>query len=439
MLVGPAYNAGFILAKTEYNPTETHVEEDNWVAAAQWADSIGADVITSSLGYSDFDPPGTGGGDYTKQNMDGRTSIVTLGAVFAHRHGILVCNAMGNEGSLGATSITCPADADSIVSVGAVDPSNVIAGFSSRGPTWDGRIKPEVVAQGVGVYWAVAGAPTSTSQASGTSLSTPLLGGSATLVREAHPEWTNYQVRTALMTTADRAGAPDNNYGWGRIDVRAAIYTSALGGPVYPYPFNIFQPPNNAFLQSVPVTFAWNKARDPQGNAPTLEFTVADGTTGAPLYTTTTTDTTLLLPYSLAPNHSYVWWVTAIDPQNHRRESRDRFHFTTGNITGAPAVPPAAPRVLLAQARPNPVSTTARIDYTLEGPAGTTPSTLRIFDPQGRLVRTLFANRVDAVPSAKSETWDGKDQAGRPVPSGIYYYQLEAMGHRYSKRLVIVR
>ncbi|HEU4335137.1 MAG TPA: S8 family serine peptidase, partial [Candidatus Eisenbacteria bacterium] len=81
VLVGPAFNASFFLAKTEYVPSETHVEEDNWVAAAEYADSIGADVISSSLGYSDFDPAGSGGGDYGKQQMDGRTSIVTLGAV----------------------------------------------------------------------------------------------------------------------------------------------------------------------------------------------------------------------------------------------------------------------------------------------------------------------------------------------------------------------
>ncbi|HET9950915.1 MAG TPA: S8 family serine peptidase [Candidatus Eisenbacteria bacterium] len=441
VLIGPAYNAAFLLAKTEYVPTETHVEEDNWVAAAQWADSIGADVITSSLGYSDFDPAGTGGGDYAKQDMDGRTSIVTQGAVFAHRRGILVCNSMGNEGSLGATSITCPADADSIVSVGAVDVNNVLAGFSSRGPTWDGRTKPEVVAQGVGVYWAVAGSPNSYSTASGTSLSCPLVAGVGTLVREAHPEWTNYQVRTALMTTADRAGAPDNNYGWGRVNARAAIYTSSLGGPIYPYPFTLVSPPHQSTLGSVPITLRWNRARDPQpGDAVGYEVSICTISPAQCVFTTTTADTQLVVTASLLPFTQYEWYVTAKDPANHARESRDRYRFTTGNITGvAMDAPPTAPKVLLAQARPNPVSTTARIDYSFAGAPGVVPVDLRIFDAQGRLVRTLLANHPEVVPMNCSVTWDGHDQSGRMVPSGIYYYQLEAMGQRYSKRLVIVR
>jgi serine protease AprX len=440
VLVGPAYNAGFIIAKTEYNPTETHVEEDNWVAAAQWADSIGADVITSSLGYSDFDPPGAGGGDYAKQDMDGRTSIVTRGAVFAHRHGIVVCNAMGNEGSLGVTSITCPADADSIVSVGAVDQSNVLAGFSSRGPTWDGRTKPEVVAQGVGVYWAVAGSPSSVSTASGTSLSTPLVAGVATLVREAHPEWTNYQVRQALMTTADRAGAPDNNYGWGRINAQAAIYTSPLGGPIYPYPFTLVSPPHQSTQSTVPITLRWRRSRDPQpADAVSYDISICTVSPAQCVFTFATTDTQLVVTANLLPFTQYEWFVTSKDPANHMRESRDHYRFTTGNITGVVMnVPPTAPKVLLAQARPNPVSTTARIDYSFSGAPGVVPVDLRIFDAQGRLVRTLFENHLERVPMTCSAQWDGADGAGRIVPSGIYYYQLEAMGRRYSKRLVVV-
>ncbi|HEU4725519.1 MAG TPA: S8 family peptidase [Candidatus Eisenbacteria bacterium] len=441
VLVGPAYNATFILAKTEYVPTETHVEEDNWVAAAQWADSIGADVITSSLGYSDFDPAGNGGNDYGKQQMDGRTSIVSQGAVIAHRRGIAVCNSMGNEGSLGVTSVTCPADADSIISVGAVDPNNLIAGFSSRGPTWDGRIKPEVVAQGVGVYWAVAGSPNSYSTASGTSLSCPLVAGVATLVREAHPEWTNYQVRHALRSTADKAGAPDNNYGWGRINAIAAIYNSSLGGPVFPYPFPLVSPTHLSTLNTVPITLKWRRSRDPQlADAVTYEVNVCTVSPAQCVYTTTTPDTQLVVTANLAPFTQYEWYVRAKDPALHARESRDRFRFTTGNITGVPqSPPPTAPKVLLAQSRPNPVSNGSQIDFSLNGAAGVVPVTLRLFDAQGRLVRTLLDGSPRTVPTAATVPWDGADAHGRLVPSGIYYYQIEAMGRRESKRLVVVR
>ncbi len=440
VLVGPAYNATFIIAKTEYVPTETHVEEDNWVAAAQWADSIGADVITSSLGYSDFDPAGNGGGDYAKQDMDGRTSIVTQGAVIAHRRGIAICNSMGNEGSLGVTSVTCPADADSIISVGAVDPSNNLAGFSSRGPTWDGRIKPEVVAQGVGVYWATAGNPTGFGTASGTSLSCPLVAGATALVREAHPEWTNYQVRQALRSTADKAGTPDNNYGYGRIDATAAIYTSSLGGPVVPKPFSLIAPTHLSTINSVPITLRWNRPRYAPSDPNIYEVSVCTLSPPVCVYTTTTPDTQLVVTASLAPFTQYEWYVRAKNPALYVRESRDHYRFTTGNITGVPqSPPPTAPKILLAQSRPNPVSNGSRIDFSLNGAAGVVPVTLRLFDAQGRLVRSLLEGAPRTVPGVGSVPWDGRDGNGRIVPSGIYYYQIEAMDRREAKRLVVVR
>jgi len=440
-LVGPAYNAGFLIAKTEYVPSETHVEEDNWVAAAQWADSIGADVITSSLGYSDFDPAGNGGGDYAKQDMDGRTSIAAQGAIFAHRRGIAVCNSMGNDGALGATSVTSPADVDSILSVGAVDVSNDLAGFSSRGPTWDGRIKPEVVAQGVGVYWAIAGSPNSFGTASGTSLSTPLVAGVAALVREAHPEWSNYQVRQALRSTADKASTPDNNYGSGRIDAIAAIYNSSLGGPIHPYPFSLVSPAHQSVLGSVPITLRWRRSRDPQPADPvTYEVSICTVSPAQCVFTMSAPDTQLVVTASLLPFTQYEWYVTAKDPALHGRESRDRYLFTTGNITGIPLTPPpTAPKVLLAQSRPNPASTGSRIDFSLSGAAGVVPVTLRLFDARGRLVRTLLEGHPSTVPGACSVSWDGADRNGRPVPSGIYYYLIEAMDRHESKRLVVVR
>jgi len=440
VLVGPAFNAGWLIAKTEYVPSETHVEEDNWVAAAEWADSIGADVISSSLAYDDFDPAGNSPGDYKLQDKDGRTAIVTLGAVVAHRRGIVVCNSMANSGPA-ASTLACPADADSILSVGAVDPTNLIAGFSSRGPTWDNRIKPEVVAQGVGVYWAIAGFPNSTGTANGTSLSCPLVGGSAALVREAHPEWSAYQVRQAFMETADRAGTPDNNYGWGLIDVQAAIYSSSLGGPVYPYPFDLLEPANEAVISSVPVTLRWRHTRDPQLEPITYEVSVWSVAPAQCVFTTTTADSQLVLPFSLLSNTEYEWYVTAMDTAAHGRESRDRRRLTTGTITGVgvAVAPPSPPRVLLAQSRPNPTRGSTQLDFSLSGPAGVVPVTLRIFDARGRLVRTLLDHAEMAVPHSCSVSWDGVDENGRSVPSGIYHYQMEASGRRASKRLVLVR
>jgi serine protease AprX len=246
-LYGPAYNASFLLAKTEYIPTETRVEEDYWVAGIEWADVQGADVATSSLGYSDW---------YDFEDYDGNTATTTKAADIAASRGIVVCNSMGNNGQW-AGSIVAPADADSIIACGAVNSNGGLAGFSSSGPTYDGRTKPEVCAQGSSVYAAVPSTyrrDTYTSNASGTSFSTPLVAGCAALVLQAHPDWTPLQVREALMMTASRSSQPDNNYGWGVVDCLKAIeyqqasmdpYEGQSGLPIafalsqnYPNPFN---------------------------------------------------------------------------------------------------------------------------------------------------------------------------------------------------------
>lgn len=210
---GPAFNARFVLCKTEDVRSETEVEEDNWVAAIEWVDSIGVDIVSSSLGYTDW---------YQQSDFDGNTCVTTIAADYAASVGILVVNAAGNEGS-GSSTLIAPADADSILTVGAVSSSGSIAYFSSRGPTADGRIKPEVCARGVSTHCAGSNSDSYFTSVNGTSLSTPLVGGAAAQVMQAHPDWTVMQVREALMMTADNASTPNNTYGWGIIDVAAAI------------------------------------------------------------------------------------------------------------------------------------------------------------------------------------------------------------------------
>lgn len=432
-LIGPAYNSTFLLAKTEDVRSETPVEEDNWVAAAEWADSIGADVISSSLAYLDFD--GTVN-DYAYADLDGYTTVVTLGAVFAQRRGIVIANACANEGPLPG-SLWAPADAESILTVGAVDASNVIQSFSSRGPTADGRIKPEVVAQGQATYWAVASNINAIAPANGTSLSTPLVAGAAALVREAHPDWTVMQVRLALMNTADRASTPgpDNIYGWGRINVVKAIYT---GGITYPKPFDQLGPSNNSNVATTPVTLRWRRAFDPNpGDAITYAVELRSVTPSLLIFSASTAETTTVVTSYLGPNKAYEWTVTAIDLAGHQRLSREKFRFTTGATTDV-AIPPSASRVLLHQNRPNPGHRTTEIPFTLAGSGASIPVTLRIFDSQGRLVRTLIDGQE---PTARHYVirWDGEDQIGRRVASGIYYYQLRAGLVNLTRRMVLLR
>jgi len=212
-LYGPAYGSEFILAKTEDIRSETQVEEDNWVAGMEWAESFGASVISSSLVYSDW---------YVYTDYNGDLCVTTIAADLAATLGILVCNANGNYGPAAGT-LGAPADADSILAVGAVNSTGDIAGFSSRGPTPDGRIKPEVCARGVSTVCASPANPAGFTTASGTSLSTPLVGGCAAVLWSAHPLWTPMQVREALMMTASMATTPNNDFGWGIVDLLAAM------------------------------------------------------------------------------------------------------------------------------------------------------------------------------------------------------------------------
>lgn len=221
-LIGPAYGADYILAKTEIVNTETQIEEDYWVQAAEWADSLGADIISTSLGYSDW---------YTYADMDGNTAVTTIAADIAASRGILVVNSAGNQGNSTWHFITAPADADSIVAVGAVYSDGDIASFSSYGPTYDGRIKPEVVAMGVGVRCAYyLGGYT---YMSGTSLAAPLIAGSAALILQANPDLRGqpYQLRQRLIENSSYYENPDDHYGYGLPNIVAAA--SLLGIKIY--------------------------------------------------------------------------------------------------------------------------------------------------------------------------------------------------------------
>ncbi|NOY76796.1 MAG: S8 family serine peptidase [Calditrichaeota bacterium] len=219
-LIGPAYGASFALAKTEYVPTETRIEEDNWVAGIEWEDSLGADVVSSSLGYLDFD----NGFSYDpKTQLDGNTAVTTIAADLAAKKGIVVVNSAGNEGHSRPTTLITPADGDSVIAVGAVRMDGEIASFSSDGPTSDGRIKPDVVAPGVGVYVVSPYTTDGFTRSSGTSFSCPLTAGVSALILSAYPELKPMQVRDALRNTANNAKYPNNLYGWGLIDAYKAL------------------------------------------------------------------------------------------------------------------------------------------------------------------------------------------------------------------------
>lgn len=234
-LIGVAPEAEYILAKTEDVATELAVEERRWIAGLEWADSLGADIVSTSVGYTVFDD-GTG---YTYDDLDGHTALTTRAAELAVERGIVVVAAAGNEGSDPWHHVTVPADGEGVLSVGAVDgwrggdlSSIRLAGFSSRGPTADGRIKPDVVAPGVGIF-VVDGQASVDGEAfsrdeyewvRGTSFAAPLVSGVCALLKQMNPAWTPAEISDALRQSARDVGpaGADTLFGWGLVDAAAA-------------------------------------------------------------------------------------------------------------------------------------------------------------------------------------------------------------------------
>jgi hypothetical protein len=215
--IGPAFNADIILGKTENLYSETPVEEENYAFALEWAEGLGARIASSSLGYLFFD---SGFTSYTHSDLDGQTAISSKAAARAAKLGMLIVTAAGNDGNKPFPYINAPADADSILAVGAYFFNDTIVDFSSRGPTGDCRIKPDIAAPGVGVwsYNPFIGPVAVT----GTSHATPLVSASAALIMQAHPEASAQDIRTAILKTGSNAATPDTMAGWGMLNTYAA-------------------------------------------------------------------------------------------------------------------------------------------------------------------------------------------------------------------------
>jgi len=241
-LIGTAPDADFWLLRSEDAGSEYLIEEDNWIAAAEYADSLGVDIINTSLGYSRFDDPLL---DHTYADMDGNTTRISRAADIAASKGVLVVVSAGNQGAGDWHYISAPADADSVLAVGAIDANGYIANFSSRGPSSDRRIKPDVVAVGKGTW--VAGFESGIRQGSGTSFAAPLIAGLAACLWQANPEASANEVLTAIRESSDRFTKPDGDYGYGIPDFNLAhVLLNQLsdGSPgdegilAFPNPFN---------------------------------------------------------------------------------------------------------------------------------------------------------------------------------------------------------
>lgn len=241
--IGTAPHAQFYLLGTENNDSEFIIEEENWIAAAEFADSAGVDIITTSLGYSHFDDSLQ---NHTYEEITGNTTRITKAADIAASKGMLVLNSAGNEGNNDWRYISFPADADSIITVGAVDSLGNIASFSSIGYPGFHIVKPNVVAQGVRVF--ILGTNDFLVQSSGTSFSTPIIAGLAACLWQNFPEQTNYEIIKAIEQSAHLSETPNGYYGYGIPDFAKAYHilegtvdvsdVDKIDINIYPNPFN---------------------------------------------------------------------------------------------------------------------------------------------------------------------------------------------------------
>ena len=218
LMMGSAPEANYWLFRSEDSKTEFPVEEDFWVAAIEYADSVGVDLINTSLGYNDFDDKTL---SYSHHQLDGKTSLMTSAANKAFEKGMLVIASAGNEGKKPWGKITVPADAENILAIGAIRTDSVIAPFSSAGPTADGRIKPDLVSVGSGTI--TIGSDGIIGMTNGTSLSSPFLAGLIASLWSINPLLNRNELVDIVKRSSSRYALPDTIYGYGILDFGKAM------------------------------------------------------------------------------------------------------------------------------------------------------------------------------------------------------------------------
>lgn len=442
-LIGPAFDAEFILGKTEYVPSETIIEEDYWAAGIEWMEAYGADVVSSSVGYDRFDD-GTG---YSWPNgeYNGRTSITAKAAIQAARLGVLVCETMGNEGNgdgITGTMVT-PADADSIVSVGAMTFDRQLAPFSSTGPTNDGRVKPDVVTIGTGVYGASTLKATAYTSQSGTSVATPLVAGAAALILSARPELTPVQVRDALRGWADTVNTasypvrPNNFIGWGAVN---ALKAALAFGPV-------FSNRPTVRIDSAGTTVEITVVSKFGVKPPSVTLHYSGGGSGVSQPVVMSLDSSVMFPSSgrylavlpaMASGTPVTFTIDAADSAGNSYESPApilrsawQLHYGRPNVESKTDLPGT---YTLMQNYPNPFNSSTTIVFETSEAVS---ATVTVYNVLGERVATIY--RGSSLPGRTPVFWNGRDDWGQTVPSGIYFYRLTVPAGQVAKKMFLCR
>lgn len=423
-LYGASYNSKFILAKTEDIRSERRVEEDNYAAALEWMEQLGVDVTSSSLGYSEFDDPNE---SYTYQDMNGRTTIVARAVDSAFVRGVVTVTAAGNEYNSNWKYIVSPADARYVLAIGAVNSDGSIASFSSRGPTSDGRIKPDVCAMGTSVYSVSVGSYSNYTFASGTSTSTPIVAGIAALLISHYPEINQWQVRDAIRNTASQANHPDTVFGWGIASAKRAIsYPLVINRSGTPVLFKtIF---SNANIDSVRLVVMSDYSQTILVNE-----LMNSEISGFKFFKE--------LPTSLNPDDVYKFYFKYYSNDVEYRDPQESDFVYSFQISSLKVFPPRKPlnqvtSFQLYQNYPNPFVDQTKFKFDLPEQDWIT---LEIYDVLGRKVRTLLKDVGISRGTHDWIVWDGKDDNGNYLSSGIYFYHFKSLRFNSTKKLILLR
>ncbi len=373
-LVGTAPAARYYLFRTEDVSSEYPIEEHNWVCGAERADSSGADVLSASLGYNTFDDTSF---NHHYRDLDGKTTLAARGAAIAARKGLLVFVAAGNSGGDAWHYILTPADADSILAVGAVDTGGRAGSFSSYGPSADGRIKPDVAS--VGVNAQILTTANTVAGGTGTSYACPKLAGLGACLWQAFPEKANTEVLQAIRRAGSQAASPDNRIGYGIPDMKKA-FALLLGSEVR----------DTASLQGCSVALSWTSK-----DAPAMLYQVRVKRPGDSAYSLLATQAPLPAP-GLATHHYQLALSVGSQPGSYSLELLQVLDTSAAGYTALafPAVtlelPPGCPSSIGSSAGilalyPNPGS--GQVTLVLNTPQAYGSLRIRVVDWTGRLMQ----------------------------------------------------
>jgi len=418
ILIGPGYGASFFLAKTEDIASEKRIEEDNFANAVEDFEMMGVDIITASLGYSIFD---SGEGSYTYQDMNGQTTIVAQAYNYAYELGVVTVNAAGNEGLSNWKYVISPADAFGAIAVGNIDKSGQLNSTSSRGPTADGRIKPEVTAVGTRNFHAASGGSYN-DFGSGTSFAAPMVAGMIAQLLSAYPYLTNDQVRNIVLQSGDNYETPNNDVGYGRMSILRALNTPNI----WQYDSNQYRV-NKMFLDediffNEEFGIYYNKANDDWQFSNFEQSSSGYYTFDVPNYFVTGDTINFYYTYRNTGNQLI-------------REPQDKnYTFILSQISHREEHEPLTNTFLLYQNYPNPFNSQTRIEF--ESPRSDYAQVI-IYNILGQQVKELF-NGVVAKGITRL-TWDGTDNSGRNVATGPYLYSVKMNGQVLSKKMMLLK